>query len=173
MMRRVQIEDPGDTKFLEGEAVDKLDFLEHNDWIYDKKFVEDAGDSANLKPGQLVTLRQLREENSFLKRNDKKTVSHRDARSSTSSPLLLGITKASLGTKSWISAASFQETTKVLSAATIAAKKDTLDGLKENVIVGKLIPAGTGRKEYKELIVTAKEEYDMAEHSSLAGLEEM
>jgi len=173
MMRRVQIEDPGDTKFLEGEAVDKLDFLEHNDWIYDKKFVEDAGESVNLKPGQLVTLRQLREENSYLKRNDKKTVTHRDARSSTSSPLLLGITKASLGTKSWISAASFQETTKVLSAATIAAKKDTLDGLKENVIVGKLIPAGTGRKEYKDLIVTAKEEYDMAEHASLAGLEEM
>jgi len=173
MMRRVQIEDPGDTRFLEGEAVDKIDFLEHNDWIYDKKFVEDAADSMNLRPGQLVTLRQLREENSFLKRNDKKVVKFRDAKSATSSPLLLGITKASLGTKSWISAASFQETTKVLSGATIAAKKDTLDGLKENVIVGKLIPAGTGRKEYRDLLVTPKEEFEIPEHSSLAGLEEM
>lgn len=173
MMRRVQIEDPGDTKFLEGEAVNKLDFQEENDWIYDKKFVEDPGESESLKAGQLVSLRQLREENSHLKRNDKKIVQFRDANPSTSSPLLLGITKASLGTKSWISAASFQETTKVLSAATIAAKKDTLDGLKENVIVGKLIPAGTGSKHYGDLIVTAKEEYTMEEHSTLAGLEEM
>ncbi|MBT8221095.1 MAG: DNA-directed RNA polymerase subunit beta' [Bacteroidia bacterium] len=173
MMRRVQIEDPGDTRFLEGEAVNKLDFQEENDWIYDKKFIEESSDSETLKAGQLVSLRQLREENSYLKRNDKKIVQFRDAKPATSSPLLLGITKSSLGTKSWISAASFQETTKVLSAATIAAKKDTLDGLKENVIVGKLIPAGTGRKAYNDIIVTAKEEYTMEEHSTLAGLEEM
>ncbi len=156
MMRRVIIEDPGDTSFLEGEAVEKYDFLEQNDWIFDKKFVTDAGDSNKLKPGQLVTLRQLREENSFLKRNDLKAVEFRDAVAATSSPVLQGITKSSLGTHSWISAASFQETTKVLSTAAIGAKRDGLMGLKENVIVGKKIPAGTGMREFNSLLVTGE-----------------
>ncbi len=157
MMRRVQIEDPGDTSFLEGEAVEKYDFFEQNDWIFDKKVVEDAGDSTRLRPGQLVTLRQLREENSFLRRNDKEPVQYRDAVPATSSPLLQGITKSSLGTTSWISAASFQETTKVLSTAAIGAKQDFLNGLKENVIVGKKIPAGTGLRKFDRLFVTTKE----------------
>ena len=157
MMRRVQIEDPGDTTFLEGEAIEKYEFLEQNDWIFDKKVVTDSGESSRLKAGQLVTLRQLREENSFLRRNDKKLVEHRDAVAATSSPLLQGITKSSLGTESWISAASFQETTKVLSTAAIGAKKDTLNGLKENVIVGKRIPAGTGSREYDSLVVSSME----------------
>ncbi|MDG2418698.1 MAG: DNA-directed RNA polymerase subunit beta', partial [Saprospiraceae bacterium] len=160
MMRRVQIEDAGDTTFLEGEAVEKYDFLEQNDWIFDKKFVTDAGDSNKLKAGQLVTLRQVREENSFLKREDRKPVEFRDAVPATSSPLLQGITKSSLGTFSWISAASFQETTKVLSTAAIGAKRDYLTGLKENVIVGKRIPAGTGLRKYDELIVTNKADFD-------------
>ncbi len=160
MMQRVQIEDAGDTRFLEGEAADKFDFLIENDWIFDKKVITDSKDSTKLKKGQIVSLRQLREENSYLKRNDKKPVSFRDARTATSSPLLQGITKASLGTKSWISAASFQETTKVLSTAAIAAKEDHLLGLKENVIVGKLIPAGTGSRRFKNLLVTHKDEYD-------------
>ncbi len=159
MMRRVQIEDPGDTTFLEGEAVEKYDFLKENDWIFDKKIITDENDSTNLKKGQIVTLRQLREENSYLKRNDKKIVQFRDARTATSSSLLQGITKASLGTQSWISAASFQETTKVISTAAIAAKQDGLLGLKENVIVGKLIPAGTGNHKYRNLVVTHEEEY--------------
>lgn len=154
MMRRVVISDPGDTSFLEGEAVEKYDFLEQNDWIYDKKFVTDSGDSNKLKAGQLVTLRQLREENSYLKRNDLKAVQHRDAVAATSSPELQGITKSSLGTHSWISAASFQETTKVLSTAAIAAREDNLIGLKENVIVGKKIPAGTGLRKFRSLVVT-------------------
>jgi DNA-directed RNA polymerase subunit beta' len=160
MMRRVQIEDPGDTSFLEGEAVEKYEFLEMNDWIFDKKFVMDSGDSQKLRPGQLVTLRQIREENSFLKRNDKQPIEYRDAVAATSSPLLQGITKSSLGTISWISAASFQETTKVLSQAAIAAKQDQLFGLKENVIVGKKIPAGTGLREYNDLYVMTQEDYD-------------
>jgi DNA-directed RNA polymerase subunit beta' len=157
MMRRVQIEDPGDTTFLEGEAVEKYEFLEQNDWIYDKKIVEDSGDSKKLRPGQLVTLRQLREENSFLRRNDLSLVEYRDAVAATSSSLLQGITKSSLGTESWISAASFQETTKVLSTAAIGAKQDFLNGLKENVIVGKRIPAGTGLRKYNDLFVTTME----------------
>ena len=153
MMRRVEIEDPGDTTFLEGEAVDRFKFLEMNDWIYDKKVVDEAGESTKLRPGMLVTLRQLREENSFLKRNDKKEVTFRDAIAATSKPLLQGITKSSLGVESWISAASFQETTKVLSTAAIGAKVDSLAGLKENVIAGKRIPAGTGLREFKKLLV--------------------
>ena len=157
MMRRVQIEDPGDTHFLESEAVDKHEFNDYNDWIFDKKFITEAGDSTKLKPGALVSLRQIREENSSLKRNDKKLIEYRDAVAATSSPLLLGITKSSLGTESWISAASFQETTKVLSQAAIAASKDMLKGLKENVIVGKRIPAGTGLREFERLVVTAEE----------------
>ncbi len=156
MMRRVQIEDPGDTTFLEGEAADKFEFMEMNDFIFDKKVVTDSGESNKLKPGQLVTLRQLRDENSYLKRNDKAMVQYRDAIAATSSPLLLGITKASLGTESWISAASFQETTKVLSHAAIGAKRDGLMGLKENVIVGKRIPAGTGLRKYQDLFVAPK-----------------
>lgn len=156
MMRWVQIEDPGDTTLLEGEPVDKWDFISENDSVFEKKVVTEAGDSAKLKRGQLVSIRQLREENSFLKRNDKKLVEFRDAVPATSSPLLLGITRASLGTSSWISAASFQETTKVLSSAAIAAKSDDLSGLKENVIIGKKIPAGTGQKLFKDIMVLPK-----------------
>ena len=154
MLRRLEIVDPGDTHFLEGEPIERNEFIDYNDWIFDKKFVTDAGDSTKLKPGALVTLRQIREENSFLKRNDRKLVEFRDAVPSTSVMMLLGITKASLNTESWISAASFQETTKVLSTAAIAAKKDHLMGLKENVIVGKKIPAGTGMRQYDSLQVT-------------------
>ena len=172
MMRRVQIEDAGDTTFLEGEAAEKFEFLEQNDWIYDKKFVTESGDSARLKPGQLVSLRQIREENSYLKRNDKKVVEYRDAIAATSSPLLQGITKSSLGVYSWISAASFQETTKVLSQAAINAKQDYLSGLKENVIVGKKIPAGTGMPEYKNLWVSSQEAFE-AGQARRAHLEEM
>jgi DNA-directed RNA polymerase subunit beta' len=150
----VKIEDPGDTSFLEGEAVERYEFFEQNDWIWDKKVVEDAGDSKNLSPGQVISVRQLREENSFLKRNDQALVEARDAVPATSKPILQGITRSSLGTESWISAASFQETTKVLSTAAIAAKRDELLGLKENVIVGKQIPAGTGMRSYRDLIVT-------------------
>ncbi len=158
MMRRLMIQDPGDTTFLEGEAVEKYDFLEQNDWIYDKKFIEDAGESTTLKVGQLVTLRQVREENSALKRDDKKLVEYRDAIPATSAPILQGITRSSLGTHSWISAASFQETTKVLSTAAIAAKQDHLEGLKENVIVGKQIPAGTGLRDFDNLFVQSESE---------------
>ena len=163
MMRRVQIEDPGDTTFLEGEAVEKYDFLEQNDWIFDKKYITNSGDSSKLRPGQLVTLRQIREENSYLKRNDRSICKFRDAVPATSSPLLQGITKSSLVVASWISAASFQETTKVLSTAAIGAKRDFLEGLKENVIVGKKIPAGTGMKHYKELWVTTKQQHEASQ----------
>jgi len=163
MMRRVQIEDAGDTTFLEGEAVEKYDFLAQNDWIFDKKFITNSGDSSKLRPGQLVTLRQIREENSYLKRNDRSICKFRDAVPATSSPLLQGITKSSLGVASWISAASFQETTKVLSTAAIGAKQDFLEGLKENVIVGKKIPAGTGMKHYKELWVTTKAQHEASQ----------
>jgi DNA-directed RNA polymerase subunit beta' len=161
MMRRVEIEDPGDTSFLEGEAVEKYDFLEQNDWIYDKRVITEGADSNKLKPGQIVTIRQIREENSYLKRNDLKLVEFRDAVAATSKPILQGITKSSLGTASWISAASFQETTKVLSSAAIAAKKDYLEGLKENVIVGKRIPAGTGLREYDRLRVSLNSDPDL------------
>jgi len=154
MLRRLEIVDPGDTHFLAGEPIERNEFVDYNDWIFDKKFIMDTGDSTKMKAGALVTLRQVREENSFLKRNDKKLVEYRDATPSTAVSMLLGITKASLGTESWISAASFQETTKVLSTAAIAAKKDYLMGLKENVIVGKKIPAGTGMRQYDRLQVT-------------------
>jgi DNA-directed RNA polymerase subunit beta' len=173
MMRRVQIEDPGDTNFLEGEAVEKHEFLERNDWIFDKKFVTDSGDSNRLKPGQLVTLRQLREENSYLKRNDKAIVQYRDAVAATSSSLLQGITKSSLGTTSWISAASFQETTKVLSTAAIGAKADFLMGLKENVIVGKRIPAGTGLPQFRDIYVNTKENQERVGGQYMDEFEEM
>ena len=160
MMRKVTIEDPGDTKFLEKDAIDKTDFMEENDWIFDKKVVVDPGDSQNFKAGQILTLRKLRDENSVLKRKDLKLVEARDAIPATSSAQLQGITQASLHTKSWISAASFQETTKVLNEAAVNGKTDELAGLKENVIVGHLIPAGTGLREYEKLIVGSQEEYD-------------
>ncbi len=161
MMRKVTIEDAGDTRFLEGDTEDRIDFNMENDFIYDKKVITDAGESTKLKPGQIVTLRDLREENSLLRRADKKLVEYRDARPATSSPLLLGITKASLGTHSWISAASFQETTKVLSSAAIQGKTDDMLGLKENVITGHHIPAGTGLREFENMIVGSKEEYEL------------
>ncbi len=161
MMRKVSIVDPGDTKFLEEDLADKFEFLEENDYIYDKKVVTDSGESTKMKAGQIVSLRELREENSILRRNDKKLVEFRDAKPATSSPTLLGITKASLGVTSWISAASFQETTKVLSSAAIQGKTDDMLGLKENVITGHLIPAGTGLREFENMVVGSKEEYEL------------
>ena len=163
MMRHVEIIDAGDTNFLEKEKVEKLVFLEKNEWIYDKKVITDIGGSTSYKKGQIVSDREIREENSFLKRNDKKQLKYRDAIPATSRPVLLGITKASLNTYSWISAASFQETTKVLSEAAFGAKKDNLIGLKENVIVGKKIPAGTGMRKYDDLFVYPKEEIEEEE----------
>ena len=160
MMQKVEIIDPGDTNFLPGEYVDKFVFREENDNILDKKVVVDAGDSQNLKPGQIVTARELRDENSQLRRKDQKLVEVRDAMPAVSKPTLQGITQASLKTESWLSAASFQETTKVLSEAAIRGKTDMLNGLKENVIVGHLIPAGTGQRRFQDLIVTHKDEYD-------------
>jgi len=161
MMRKVTIVDPGDTKFLEDDTVDKMDFMQENDWIFDKKVVTESGDSEELHPGQIITLREVREQNSLLRRADKKLVEYRDAQPATSTPLLLGITKASLGTQSWISAASFQETTKVLSQAAINGKSDDLMGLKENVITGNLIPAGTGMRDYDDIVVGSKEEFEL------------
>jgi len=161
MMRKVTIVDPGDTKFLQDDVEDRTDLQEENDWIFDKKVVTEVGESETLSAGQIVTLRQIREENSLLRRADKKLVEYRDARPATSSPLLLGITKASLGTRSWISAASFQETTKVLSQASINGKTDYLQGLKENVITGNLIPAGTGMREFDDLVVGNKAEFEI------------
>jgi len=161
MMKKLEIVDPGDTRFLEEDTVDKLEFLEENDYTFDKKVVTEAGDSTKLKAGQIVTLREVREENSILRRSDKKLVEYRDAKPATSQPLLLGITKASLGTQSWISAASFQETTKVLSSAAIQGKTDEMLGLKENVITGHPIPAGTGLREFENMIVGSKEEYEL------------
>ncbi|MBE0648341.1 MAG: DNA-directed RNA polymerase subunit beta' [Bacteroidales bacterium] len=160
MMRKVDVEDPGDSRFLEGELVNKIDFQDENDWIYGKKVVEDPGDSQTFKPGQIISARKLRDEISHLKRKDMKLVDARDAKPATARQVLQGITRASLQTKSWISAASFQETTKVLTQAAINAKQDLLAGLKENVIVGHLIPAGTGLREYEDLIVGSKEEYE-------------
>ena len=160
MMRKVVIAQAGDTKFLEKQIIDKWEFMEENDRIYGKKFIEDPGDSQVLKEGQIVTPRKLRDENSLLKRKDKKLVQARDVMPATSSQILQGITRAALQTKSFISAASFQETTKVLNEASIKGKVDYLEGLKENVIVGHLMPAGTGRREYNDLVVGSKEEYD-------------
>jgi DNA-directed RNA polymerase subunit beta' len=161
MMRKVSIVDPGDTKFLEEDLVDKFEFLEENDWVFDKKIVTEIGESAKLRAGQIVSLREVREENSILRRNDKKLIEFRDASPATSAPTLLGITKASLGVQSWISAASFQETTKVLSSAAIHGKTDDMLGLKENVITGHPIPAGTGLREFENMIVGSKEEYEL------------
>jgi DNA-directed RNA polymerase subunit beta' len=161
MMRKVSIVDPGDTRFLEDDSVDKFEFVEENDFIFDKKVVTEPGDSVKLRAGQIVSLREVREENSILRRNDSKPVEFRDAKPATSAPTLLGITKASLGVPSWISAASFQETTKVLSSAAIHGKTDEMLGLKENVITGHPIPAGTGLREFENMIVGSKEEYEL------------
>ena len=160
MMRKVQINEPGDTSFLEQEIVDKLDFAEENDRIWGKKVVTDAGDSENLQKGQIVTARKLRDENSLLKRRDLRLVQVRDAVPATSTQILQGITRAALQTKSFMSAASFQETTKVLNEAAIRGKVDYLEGMKENVICGHLIPAGTGLREFDKIIVGSKEEYE-------------
>ncbi len=158
MMRKVNIIDPGDTCFLEQQIVDKRDFMEENDRIWGKKVVVDAGDSENVKPGQIITARKLRDENSALKRRDLKTVTVRDAVLATSEQILQGITRAALQTSSFMSAASFQETTKVLNEAAISGKVDNLEGMKENVICGHLIPAGTGLREYERLVVTSKDD---------------
>ncbi|TDN89218.1 DNA-directed RNA polymerase subunit beta' [Salegentibacter sp. 24] len=165
MMRKVRIQDPGDTIFLENQLVHKSDFIEENDKVFGMKVVEDAGDSENLKPGQIVSPRELRDENSLLRREDKNLATARDVTAATATPVLQGITRASLQTKSFISAASFQETTKVLNEAAVSGKIDKLEGLKENVIVGHRIPAGTGMREYDSIIVGSKEEFDeMMEH---------
>ncbi len=161
MMRKVEIEDPGDTRFLEKQIVDKWEFMEENDWIFDKKIVIDAGDSTAVRPGQIITARKLRDENSMLKRKDMKLISGRDAVPATSSQVLQGITRAALQTKSFMSAASFQETTKVLNEAAIYGKVDTLEGLKENVICGHLIPAGTGLREFDNIVVYSKDDYEL------------
>ena len=161
MMKKVEIVDAGDTKFLEEDLEDRFDFIEENDRIYDKKVVTESGESTKFKAGQIVTLRELREENSILRRSDRKLVDVRDAKPATATPVLLGITKASLGVQSWISAASFQETTKVLSSAAINGKADYMMGLKENVITGHLIPAGTGQRDFENMIVGSKEEYEV------------
>ncbi len=161
MMKKVIILEPGDTRFLEEDLEDRVDFIEENDWIFDKKVITDPGESTKLRAGQIVSLREVREENSVLRRGDKKLAEYRDANPATSKPVLLGITKASLGTRSWISAASFQETTKVLSSAAIQGKSDDMLGLKENVITGHAIPAGTGLREFENMVVGSKEEYEL------------
>ena len=166
MMQKVEIIDSGDTSFLQGEYVDKLEFREVNDTILDKKVVTEAGESQRFKPGQIITARELRDENSALRRKDQKLVEVRDAMPAVSRPTLQGITQASLKTESWLSAASFQETTKVLSEAAIRGKADQLAGLKENVIVGHLIPAGTGQRRFSDLIVGSEEEYESLKEST-------
>ena len=174
MMRKVEIMDQGDTKFLEGELVNRIDFLEENDFIFGQKVVEDPGDSSEVVAGQIITARKLREDNSMLRRKDLALITSRDAKPATGRQILQGITRASLQTKSFISAASFQETTKVLTNAAINAKRDHLLGLKENVIVGHLIPAGTGLREYENLIVGSSEEYQallMSREESLGSNE--
>tara|TARA_B100001093_G_scaffold19424_1_gene17528 strand:- start:3363 stop:7658 length:4296 start_codon:yes stop_codon:yes gene_type:complete len=160
MMQKVKIQDSGDTTFLEGQLIHKNEFIAENDNLYNKKIVESVGSSENLKEGQIVTARELRDENSLLKREDKEVVLARDAVNATATPILQGITRASLQTKSFISAASFQETTKVLNEAAVNGKVDNLDGLKENVIVGHKIPAGTGNRRYNDLIVGFTDEYE-------------
>ncbi|MBQ6668119.1 MAG: DNA-directed RNA polymerase subunit beta' [Bacteroidales bacterium] len=160
MMRKVEIIDPGDTRFLEGELVNKLDFQEENDNIWDKKVVASSGDSAKYQEGQIISVRELRDENSLLKRQDKTEMTVRDAQPATAKQILQGITRASLQNKSFIAAASFQETTKVLTEAAVNARTDYLEGLKENVIIGHLIPGGTGLREYENIIVGSKSEYE-------------
>jgi DNA-directed RNA polymerase subunit beta' len=160
MMRKVEIVDPGDTMFLETQIANKADFMEENDRLFGKKVVVEPGDSQSFKAGQIISARRLRDENSMLKRKDQKLVEARDAVPATSSQILQGITRASLQTNSWVSAASFQETTKVLNEAAVNGKQDHLNGLKENVIVGHLIPAGTGLRTYEKLVVGSKEEFE-------------
>ena len=160
MMRKMEVVEPGDTNLLPGEQVNKIDFQEINDNIYGMKVITDTGDSQKYMNGQIITARQLRDENSDLRRQDKKLVVARDAEPATARPILQGITRASLQTKSFISAASFQETTKVLTEAAINAKQDFLEGMKENVIVGHLIPAGTGLREYQNIMVSCAEDAD-------------
>ena len=160
MMQKVQIQDSGDSIFLEGQIVHKNEFINENDSLFGKKVIESAGNSENLKVGQIVTARELRDENSLLKREDKELVVAREAVNATGFPILQGITRASLQTKSFISAASFQETTKVLNEAAVNGRVDYLEGLKENVIVGHKIPAGTGNREYEDIIVGYVDEYE-------------
>ncbi|GAB6395274.1 MAG: DNA-directed RNA polymerase subunit beta' [Bacteroidales bacterium] len=169
MMRKVEVIDPGDTRFVEQQVVDKLEVMDENDRIWGKKVVIDAGDSQTLQAGQIVTARRLRDENSMLKRRDLKTVEVRDAVPATANQILQGITRAALQTHSFMSAASFQETTKVLNEAAINGKVDRLEGLKENVICGHLIPAGTGQRDYDKLIVGLKEEFERI-HASRKGI---
>ncbi len=168
MMRKVVIEDPGDTKFLEKQIVDKMEVMEENDWIYGKRVVLEAGDSQNVRPGQIVSARKLRDENSLLKRKDLRTIESRDTIPATSSQILQGITRAALQTSSWLSAASFQETTKVLNEAAILGKVDELRGLKENVIVGHLIPAGTGNRSFEKIVVGSLDDYQALMHGKSA-----
>ncbi len=168
MMQKMEVVDPGDTRFLEAEAVDKWTLQKENDWIYDKKFVTDAGESDVMHAGQIVSLKELRQENSALRRQDKRLVEFRDAVPATATPILQGITKASLGTQSFMSAASFQETTKVLNEAAISGKVDELKGLKENVIVGHLIPAGTGMRAIQNVVTGSRDEYDRLMASKMA-----
>ncbi len=160
MMRKVEIQDPGDTSFLEGEVANKIEFHEINDSIYGMKVIEEQGDSENYVNGQIISARGLRDENSTLKRKDKVQITAREAKPATARQILQGITRASLQTKSYLSAASFQETTKVLTEAAINAKQDDLLGLKENVLVGHLIPAGTGLKEYRNAFVANKQQLE-------------
>jgi DNA-directed RNA polymerase subunit beta' len=160
MMRKVEIMDPGDTRFLEGELANKLEFHEENDSIFNMKYIIEAGDSDSLRAGDIVSARKLRDENSMLKRKDKRLVEARDAQPATANQILQGITRAALQTESLLSAASFQETTKVLTESAVNARRDTLMGLKENVIVGHLIPAGTGLRDYDDLVVGSLEEYE-------------
>jgi DNA-directed RNA polymerase subunit beta' len=162
MMRKVRIIDAGDTNFLEDDLVDKIDFFEENDRIWGKKVVTDAGDSENMSKGMIVTARKLRDENSYLKRRDLRPVVVRDALPATSNQVLQGITRAALQTSSFMSAASFQETTKVLNEAAIRGRVDYLQGMKENVICGHLIPAGTGLPLFRDIIVGSKDEYQEA-----------
>jgi DNA-directed RNA polymerase subunit beta' len=172
MMRKVKIQDSGDTIFLEDQLVHKSDFIYENDSIYGKKIVEDSGDSESYKVGQIISSREFRDENSTLKREDKKELIVRVAKPATATPILQGITKASLQTKSFISAASFQETTKVLNESAVNARVDNLDGLKENVIVGHKIPAGTGLRKYDDILVGSNEVYDELIDSKLESKEE-
>ena len=171
MMRKVKIQDSGDTIFLEDQLVHKSDFIDENDSIYGKKIIEDSGDSETFRVGQIISSRDFRDENSILKREDKKLIIARDARPATATPILQGITKASLQTKSFISAASFQETTKVLNESAVNARVDYLEGLKENVIVGHKIPAGTGLRKYDDILVGSKESYDELMDKSLPDQE--
>ncbi len=172
MMRKVEIVDPGDTKFLERQIVDKLEFMDENDWIYGKKYIVESGDSQTLRPGMIVTARKLRDENSLLKRRDLKVIEARDAVPATSNQVLQGITRAALQTNSFFSAASFQETTKVLNEAAILGKIDKLEGLKENVIVGHLIPAGTGQRQYNSIIVGSLEDLENLTEAQVESVSE-